>query len=516
MKNKIMILGALMLMMSVTSCHKDSDVMLSYVYNDEMAFNAASQSYAEKFKVFWKAMNSTYSLWDYEKECGLDWDEHYRVMLPKFEELDNEIFVTDSILQNVMSEMVAPLHDGHMKVVFQNHATGHFVDVSPNEIRNRQRKDFNSITFVPNLEPYYERNELLDWKEMDTYASHQYRRVMGTKGIGLMWAQARRDELLAKVNPTEKDATTLYHLSSLIIKLNELQKKYTKFSKQTIVDYNALVAQYSFLNVQYLEPINTNFADCGITVKYGLFKDNIAYFYLSEFSLTPYMTDDSVQNTFSDTKHSLELARLVKEVYGAWFDIIQDLHKEKKLKGVIIDLRSNTGGMVSDAYYVLGSLLPQGGLQYGYSRFKRGSGRYDYSPYMPATSLTMQDNHEIIDDVPITILTNCWSVSMSEATSLSAKQLPNARLIGTRTWGGVCMLTDETDFSINYAGHIGVKNVTPVFVTLPMVGVFDMNKQSVEGKGIEPDIEVELDNALLKTGHDTQLDRALQYIRTGN
>ena len=153
MKHKIMILGALMLMMSVTSCHKESDGMLSYVYNDDMAFAGAKKSYAEEFKVFWNAMNSTYSLWDYEEACGLDWDEHYRVMLPKFEALDTTTSkVSDEQLKKLMDEMVAPLHDGHMKVSFMNHATGNYVKTGPGIIRNEERPDFMLTYFVPDLQ----------------------------------------------------------------------------------------------------------------------------------------------------------------------------------------------------------------------------------------------------------------------------------------------------------------------------------------------------------------------------
>ena len=44
-----------------------------------------------------------------------------------------------------------------------------------------------------------------------------------------------------------------------------------------------------------------------------------------------------------------------------------------------------------------------------------------------------------------------------------------------------------------------------------------MDKKSYEGVGVEPDIEVDLDREIFDTtGRDTQLDRALQYIETGN
>jgi C-terminal processing protease CtpA/Prc len=50
-----------------------------------------------------------------------------------------------------------------------------------------------------------------------------------------------------------------------------------------------------------------------------------------------------------------------------------------------------------------------------------------------------------------------------------------------------------------------------------MVGIFDMNKKMLDGYGVEPDIEVDFDSTrYANTGYDSQLDRALQYIRTGN
>ena len=106
---------------------------------------------------------------------------------------------------------------------------------------------------------------------------------------------------------------------------------------------------------------------------------------------------------------------------------------------------------------------------------------------------------------------------MAEITSLSAKEIDNARLVGKRTWGGLCGLMDNLVFTFNYSGHIGVDGETPVYVYLPLLATFTHGGQQLEGVGVTPDIEVDLDvNLLETTGRDTQLDRALQYIRTGN
>ena len=179
-------------------------------------------------------------------------------------------------------------------------------------------------------------------------------------------------------------------------------------------------------------------------------------------------------------------------------------------------MRNNPGGMTHDANYVLGALLPSGGLLYGWTRFKRGVGRYDYSPLMPMHMPTMDAPHEVIDDKPIVILTNARSISMSEMTTLSAKQVKNAIVIGRRTFGGLCGLLPNKYNTENYSGHRGVEGTTPVYVYMPTVCVLDMDKKSLDGIGIEPDIEVGFDyEEFERTGMDSQFDRALEYIRTG-
>ena len=94
------------------------------------------------------------------------------------------------------------------------------------------------------------------------------------------------------------------------------------------------------------------------------------------------------------------------------------------------------------------------------------------------------------------------------------KLMQNGRLIGKRTYGGLCGLTGNEESSDNYSGHIGVENVTPVYVYLPTATTFTMDKETLEGVGVTPDIEVDLKDS--EDQSDSQLDRALQYIRTGN
>lgn len=304
-------------------------------------------------------------------------------------------------------------------------------------------------------------------------------------------------------------------LSGLVDALEKLFKK--DVTKAMINEYNTIVTQYAYLNVPFLEPVNTAFVDYGIRIQYALTTDNIAYLNFSMFGLSTYLIDAYFNDMFPNaTDYEKEIRDHVQMIWNAWFDNIQKLHKSGQLNGVIIDVRSNPGGMINDARYVFGALMPAGDLQYGWARYKRGVGRYDYTPLMPKMSFTMENEHEIIDDKPIVVMANGFSVSMAEMTSLSAKVTKNATLIGKRTFGGLCALNDNSNFSDYYAGHIGVSGVTPVYVYLPTECIFDIDKKPLDGIGVTPDIEVDFNEEQFKaTGNDSQFDRALEFIRTG-
>ena len=141
MKHSIWIAGALLLML--TGCRQESDYVLSYAFNDEMAFNKADSSFVGKFDVFWHGMNTNYAMWDYEKANGLDWDVVYDTFRPQFAALDAvDTMVSDKQLQALLNEVVAPLHDGHLIITMKNHVTGNNVSVSPGQLRIKaERQD---------------------------------------------------------------------------------------------------------------------------------------------------------------------------------------------------------------------------------------------------------------------------------------------------------------------------------------------------------------------------------------
>jgi len=493
------------------SCREEPDNVQSYAFNDNLVYGAAKNSYAEKFKVLWSALNANYALWDYEEEqYGLDWDAVYDTYLPKFQQLDSAQSVSDVELQWLMEDLLSPLHDGHLQVQMYNHKTKHYLSYSPASTRNEARvKDEGSQNFHADLS-YYRADEIIVSKEMSTEAADLL--------------EATRTRVIYSIRDTlaaYAQKGTLTDLDSFIVE--NLQDLQTELKKSlTLNRYNQLVAQYAFLNLPELKAIDTTFSSNGLTVRYALFQGNIAYLQFNRFHLTTYLNSANRNSTFgSISEQGKQYVDSLVDVWQSWFDTIQVLHQNGQLGGIIIDVRTNGGGYVNDYQYVLGALLPEGGYTACYSRFKRGPGRYDYSPLMPFAMPTYSGDHAVLTTEPIVVLCNASSGSMSEMTSRGVKQLPNGTLIGTRTYGALSALTSIESYSQEYAGTVGVKGTTPVYCYIPSMATFELdeagNYVQLEGVGITPDIEIELNQSLKKNqGRDTQLERALQFIRTGN
>ena len=527
-KHTLMILGAMLLMICVSSCREESDRLMTYDHNDVMAFNKADSSFAAKFKILWNGLNQNYALWDYEAEYGLDWDAVYDEYLPQFEALDKQETVTDEELRAMLAKVCSPLHDGHMAVAFSNHKTGtKEVMYLPSQDRAVKRDDYEIANkYKPSLKYYSQvaNGEVETDNQGNPVVMEHSTSINGlispvyyNKGIGLDWINTQIDQLSVLPNPTAAQMATLQSLKDLKAELEALRN--TPVSMNFITRFNELVTMYESLHVPALEYFDPGFFDKGIDVKFALLKGNIAYFQFSGFYLTSYFSDE-VAGLFYNISNPATKKHMnaIKEVWAAWFYTVQQLHKAGTLGGVIIDLRGNGGGMQNDGYYVTGSLLPEGGSPFSYSRFKRGTGRYDYSTLTLNYLRTMEaDKHEVITE-PVVVMTNGQSLSMAEITTIVVKNMENGTHIGKRSKGGICGLTsDNSTFTNNYMGHIGEREKTPVYVYLPSVAAFTLDKKIIEGEGITPDIEVDFDEATFKaTGRDTQLDRALQFLRTGN
>lgn len=219
----------------------------------------------------------------------------------------------------------------------------------------------------------------------------------------------------------------------------------------------------------------------------GTISQNILYFYFSGFLLkTLYNMDDNG----------------VKMVEQYFFN---KLKSTANIKGVIIDVRGNGGGDLSDLNFLLGRMIDKQ-LDFGYTRSKQGNGRLDYSPWAPAF-VTPQPGARNIT-APIVMLADASSVSMAEMTTMAVKSLPNGHFVGERTWGANGPLTNNVFYN---GGQFSTDYIKLVYTSSLVLKYRD--GKIYEGVGFPPDIEVKYDAAALETGRDKQLEAAIGLIR---
>jgi len=246
--------------------------------------------------------------------------------------------------------------------------------------------------------------------------------------------------------------------------------------------------------------------------QYALFADGIVYLYLNECQLPKHF--DQTSDSYSSSE-----SEGVRNVWRKWFDTIQELHGKNSLKGVIIDVRSNTGGVAENNKYIFGSLRNnefKGVMAYkrGYTRRKNGIGRLDYQPAIPCIWDVLEEEHATITE-PIVVLANILSGSAAEQICLDAKELPNAIVLGTQTWGAYSPL-NEADNAVFGVGTVGDIKKMSFEIEIPSCAYLTDEGRIIEGIGVIPDMEILLDPELKNNNRDSQLEKALEYIRNKN
>jgi hypothetical protein len=109
------------------------------------------------------------------------------------------------------------------------------------------------------------------------------------------------------------------------------------------------------------------------------------------------------------------------------------LNRYKNTKGLIIDLRENGGGAVTDVFSILSRLVETETLV-NYSRIKNGKGHNDFSASEP---VYVQPYDGVRYNKKIMMLVDRGTYSAGSFTSLATKALPNVILIGDTTGGGL-------------------------------------------------------------------------------
>jgi len=156
---------------------------------------------------------------------------------------------------------------------------------------------------------------------------------------------------------------------------------------------------------------------------------------------------------------------------------VGQFHKE----GLIVDERFNSGGQIPDRFI---ELLKRPALAFWAVRDGKD---WQWPP--------------VAHFGPKAMLINGWSGSGGDAFPDYFRKAGLGPLIGTRTWGGLI-------------GMSGIPQLIDGGVaTVPTFRMYDPDgKWFKEGHGVDPDIEVKEDPALLAEGTDPQLKRAVEEV----
>lgn len=522
--------GILIILLTVlagfVSCRKVSDPLLSYGQIDAQAFDDAKTSYEKQFTALWTALNCNYGIWDFEAEHGLDWDAVLQEYTPRFQALDKQETVTDEEFKALYEEILNPLHDGHLAIQVQNRKTQSFLMISPSNNRilsSRKAEMDRDSQFKLVMSTYKEMSEGPMRITQSLVPDHPV--ITTAQAMAAIYSQVL--ELVQKGAPAEdapEQEKLIYQFCQEFSTdfISFAQMLFLKKMDTAAIIANMMANKYAMLGsfMGFSIPLtDTATADMDPGIEYHLFGGNIPYLRISGFYLTPWLNDASFQEIVKNPQPTtLAYREQTIAAWRGWMNAIASLKAAGQLKGVIIDLRSNGGGAMSDFQYVAGALVPPGGYSFHKIRTKQGVGRYDYSPLIDCVFNTLEEEHTVVDQEPVVVLCNTLSVSMAEMNSAAVKSLPNGFLIGSRTWGGLSALnTDPSEYSRLYAGIVGEMDKTPFFAYIPrLVSIFP-EEGILEGYGITPNVEIDLDTDLLKNeSRDNQLERAVAFILNGN
>lgn len=149
-------------------------------------------------------------------------------------------------------------------------------------------------------------------------------------------------------------------------------------------------------------------------------------------------------------------------------EAIDSLKKESggQLKGLVLDLRNNPGGLLNAAVEVSDSFITKGMIVYTDGRVPDSKQEFTAKP------------RDVLKGAPIAVLVNGGSASASEIVAGALQDHQRAVIVGTKTFGKgsvqtVMPLTDETAVKMTTARY------------------FTPSGRSIQAEGIVPDIQIQ-------------------------
>ena len=177
-------------------------------------------------------------------------------------------------------------------------------------------------------------------------------------------------------------------------------------------------------------------------------------------------------------------------------DAVEELKKENErpLKGVVLDLRNNPGGVLNAAVEVSDAFLSSGLIVFTEGRIKNSEMRFNASP------------GDVINGAPMVVLINGGSASASEIVAGALQDQKRAVIMGEKSFGKGSVQT-----ILPTSNNAAIKLTTARY--------FTPSGRSIQAEGIEPDVKLarvkieELEKAKVESLKEADLSH---HLTNGN
>ena len=180
----------------------------------------------------------------------------------------------------------------------------------------------------------------------------------------------------------------------------------------------------------------------------------------------------SVKHEVYDNIGYLRITSFTEQTEDGLLKSIKKIQKDNKnIKGYVLDLRSNPGGLLNQAVKVTDIFLKRGEIVSTRGRESKDIRRY------------RAKNKDLTNGKPIIVLINGGSASASEIVAGALQDHRRAIIVGTQSFGKGSVQTIIPFQRSNAENISGIRLTTARYYT--------PSGESIQGKGISPDIIVE-------------------------
>lgn len=422
-----------------------------------------TETWGETFEVFWKKMSTNYLFWSLDYDEGRGWDSVYDEYKEKFDALglvEDSTRSTEEQKENTLNAY------RYFFEITKNLSDGHYA------LKISDNSD-NAISLSPSSYRSLKNYGFSDGDIFKFLYDSEYR----SNPIFSDWLEYCMEN-------TATIMEKIFGLPSDVVGYNDASAN------------GALAEQYHFSDMKYF---NTS---KGFHIVLGRNSEGIVYFSFSGFNFYNYFDEDAGDNG---------VVKIVRD----FFTLISD----EETKGVIIDLRGNTGGFITDMSNLWTAFMPSDidSVTIGYTRRKASENRTDYNAWIPFV-INRSDLFEYGNfnkDLPIAIILNGSSISCAEMSTCFFMALRDdygydVRLFGEPSCGGMGSLNYDSEEMFNG----GISSISPYVSLLntPYCQMKYLDGICYEGKGLPVDENVSFDPDAFDNELDPRLSATLEWI----